>query len=164
MAPIVSRAEIAGSPAEVFSYMTDPSRFHEWQENVVKGSMDTAAVGSVCTTSRRIGGAQRTVTSRVTKLSPPRTWAIRGLDGPIRSIVEVTVEPAGGGTRSQVTIELDFTGHRIGKLLVPLVLRQSRKEMSRNMQRLKSQIGIRTRALNQNDPRAVRLKPHREGS
>jgi hypothetical protein len=99
------------------------------------------AVGSICTTTRRIGGAERTVTSRVTKLSPPRNWAIRGIDGPIRSIVNVTVEPAGAGARSRVTIELDFTGHGIGKLLVPLVVRpQSRKEMQRNMQRLKARI------------------------
>jgi len=144
MAPIVSQAEIAGSLAEVFAYVTDPSRFHEWQENVVSGRMDGAdavAVGSICTTTRRIGGAERTVTSRVTKLSPPRTWAIRGVDGPIRSIVEVAVEPVDGGGQSRVTIELDFTGQGIGRLLVPLVVRpQSRKEMRRNMQRLKARI------------------------
>jgi uncharacterized protein YndB with AHSA1/START domain len=143
MAPIVSQAEIAGSPAEVFAYVTDPSRFHEWQENVVSGCMDgnAVAVGSICTTTRRIGRAERTVTSRVTKLSPPRIWAIRGVDGPIRSIVEVMVEPAGGGARARVTIGLDFTGHGIGKVLVPLIVRpQSRKEMQRNMQRLKERI------------------------
>ena len=144
MAPIVSQVEVAGSPAEVFAYVTDPSRFHEWQENVVRGCMDGAdavAVGSVCTTTRRIGGAERTVTSRVTKLSPPRNWAIRGVDVPIRSTVDVIVEPAGGGARSRVTIELDFTGHGIGKLLVPLLVRpETRKGLPRNLSLLKRQI------------------------
>ena len=144
MAPIVSQTEVAGIPSEVFRYVTDPSRFHEWQENVVRGCMDgpdDVAVGSTCLTTRRIGGAERTVTSRVTRLDPPRNWAIRGVDGPIRSVVDVTVEPAEGGAKSRVTIELDFTGHGIGKLLVPLVVRpQSRKEMQRNIQRLRTRI------------------------
>ena len=144
MAPIVSRTEIAASPAEVFRYVTDPSRFHEWQENVVSGCMDetdAVAVGSTCLTIRRIGGAERTVTSRVTKLDPPRNWAIRGVGGPIRAAVDVTVEPADGDARSRVTIELDFTGHGIGKLLVPLLVRpQSRNEMQRNMERLRTRI------------------------
>jgi uncharacterized protein YndB with AHSA1/START domain len=144
MAPIVMQTEVEGMPTEVFQYVTDPSHFHEWQENVVTGCMDSAdpvAVGSTCLTTRRIGGAERIVTSRVTKLDPPRNWAIRGVDGPIRAIVDVTVEPAVDGARSRVTIELEFTGHGIGKLLVPLLVRpQSRKEMQRNMQRLRTRI------------------------
>jgi hypothetical protein len=140
----MTQTEVAGAPAEVFRYVTDPSRFHEWQENVVEGHMDgpdAVAVGSTCLTTRRIGGAERTVTSLVTKLNPPRDWAIRGVDGPIRAVVDVTVEPADDGARSRVTIELDFTGHGIGKLLVPLLVRpQSRKEMQRNMQRLRTRI------------------------
>jgi hypothetical protein len=104
-------------------------------------SQTEVAVGSTCLTTRRIGGAERTVTSRVTRLDPPRNWAIRGVDGPIRSVVDVTVEPADGGGKSRVTIELDFTGHGIGKLLVPLLVRpQSRKEMQRNIQRLRTRI------------------------
>jgi hypothetical protein len=37
-----------------------------------------------------------------------------------------------------MTIDLDFEGHGIGKLLVPLVVRrQARMEMPKNQQRLK---------------------------
>lgn len=35
MAPIVSNIEIARSPEDVFTYITDPSRLAEWQESVV---------------------------------------------------------------------------------------------------------------------------------
>jgi hypothetical protein len=46
--------------------------------------------------------------------------------------VNVTVEPLIERARSRVTIELDFEGHEIGKLLVPLVVRrQARKEKPR---------------------------------
>jgi hypothetical protein len=68
-------------------------------------------------------------------------WGVRAVDGPIRAIVDVTVTRLKEGHRSQVTIELDFSGHGIGKLLVPLMVRPSaRKEMPANLQRLKQQL------------------------
>jgi hypothetical protein len=43
-----------------------------------------------------------------------------------------------------VTIELDFEGHGIGKLLVPLIVRQqARSEMPVNVQRLKERVEAR---------------------
>ncbi len=81
MAPIVSSIEIARPPDEVFSYLTDPARFPEWQARVVSGSMEdeaaAPAVGAKCTTTRRIGGAERTVTSEVTRIDPPTNWGSR---------------------------------------------------------------------------------------
>ena len=66
---------------------------------------------------------------------------IHGIDGPIRAIVNVTVEPVNGGARSRVTIELDFEGHGIGKMLVPLVVRrQARNEMPANCDKLKQRL------------------------
>ena len=144
MAPIVSDIEIARPQEEVFSYVTDPSKFAEWQAGVVGGSMEgdkSPSVGSRCTTTRRIGGAAREVTSEITKIDPPRSWAVHGLDGPIRAIVKVTVERLNRSARSRVTIELDFEGHGIGKLLVPLVVRrQARNEMPANCRRLKQRL------------------------
>ena len=100
----------------------------------------TPTVGSHCTMTRRIGGANRPSTSVVTKLSPPTSWAVRGIDGPIRAEVDVTVE-ALDETRSRVTIDVDFEGHGIGKALVPLVVRrQAAKEMPTNLERLKERM------------------------
>jgi uncharacterized protein YndB with AHSA1/START domain len=140
---IVVQAEVSRPVEEVFDYVTDPARFSEWQANVTGGHMSSgpAQVGSLCTTTRRIGGAEREVTSRLVTLDPPRAWGVRGVDGPIRSIVNVTVEPLDSGNRSRVTIDLDFSGHGIGKILVPLVVRpQSRKEMRANIARLKDRL------------------------
>ncbi len=48
---------------------------------------------------------------------------------------------ADAGAQSRVTIELDFEGHGIGKLLVPLVVRrQARTEMPANCARLRQQL------------------------
>src|SRR5215469_6728372 len=95
VAPIVSEVDIVRPPGEVFLYVTDPSRFGEWQSGVVSAHIegDGQAVGSRCVMTRRIGGKDRTSTSEITELSPPRRWVLRGIDGPIRANVAVTVEP-----------------------------------------------------------------------
>ena len=144
MAPVVTSAEIDRPAAEVFAYATDPARFSEWQKGVVDGHMDgpadgtqTPAVGAKCVTTRRIGGAGRPSTSELTHIDPPRAWGVRGTDGPIRALVDVLVEPL-AGSRSRLTISVDFTGRGIGKILVPLMVRrEARKEMPANMTALK---------------------------
>ena len=147
MPPIVTSAEIGRPAAEVFAYATDPARFNEWQEGVVNGHMhglpdgtQTPAVGAKCVTTRRIGGASRPSTSELTHIDPPKTWGVRGIDGPIRAAVDVLVEPV-TGSRSRLTISVDFTGHGIGKILVPLMVRrEARKEMPANMAALKQKM------------------------
>jgi uncharacterized protein YndB with AHSA1/START domain len=144
MAPIVTSIDIARPQDDVFAYVTDPSRFAEWQAGVEGGSTEegkSPTVGSKCTTTRRIGGTARQATSEITKIDPPSSWAIHGIDGPIRAIVNVTVEPLNSSAQSRVTIELDFEGHGIGKLLVPLVVRrQARNEMPANCRKLKQRL------------------------
>jgi Polyketide cyclase / dehydrase and lipid transport len=143
MAPIVTTAEVDRPASEVFAYATDPTRFHQWQQGVVDGRLDSSGdlkVGDQCHMTRRIGGSNRPSTSLVTHVDPPCTWGVRGVDGPIRATVDVTVEPV-SDARSRLTIGVDFAGHGIGKLLVPLVVRgQARKEMPANLARLKARL------------------------
>ncbi|MGC4939960.1 SRPBCC family protein [Kribbella sp. DT2] len=141
MSAIVTQVEVEAPQERVFDYVTDPEHFPEWQDNVVGGHLSgQTAIGSVCSTTRRIGGREREVTSEVTKYSPPSSWAVHGTDGPIRALVDVSVEPV-TGTRTRVTISLEFEGHGIGKILVPVMVKpQSRKEMQRNMTRLKARL------------------------
>jgi carbon monoxide dehydrogenase subunit G len=144
MAPVVATAEIDRPAAEVFAVATDPARFSEWQKGVTDGHMDgpdggtqPPAVGTKCVTTRRIGGADRPSTSELVYVSPPQTWGVRGIDGPIRAAVDVLVEPV-SDTRSRLTISVDFAGHGIGKILVPLMVRrEARKEMPENIAALK---------------------------
>ena len=135
--------EVERPAQEVYNYATDPSKFHEWQQGVVSGSMErdgAPAVGDHCLTARRIGGAERPATSELVRLDPPRAWSVRGIDGPIRAQVDVSVEPL-TDQRSRLTIVVDFEGHGIGKVLVPLVVRrQARAEMPGNIAKLKERI------------------------
>jgi uncharacterized protein YndB with AHSA1/START domain len=144
MAPIVSSIEIARPPEEVFQYVADLSRMPEWQESAVEARLEGGgppAVGSRVVVTRRVGRRERQGTGEMVDYSPPRTWGARGIDGPVRAIYNGTVEPLEGGAKSRVTIELDFEGHGIGKLLVPLVVRRrAQTEMPRNMRALKARL------------------------
>lgn len=144
MAAIVESIEIERRPEDVFPYVTDPSRLEEWQESVVLSRLEgdgPPAMGSRMTQTRRIGRGERTMTMEMTEYSSPRQWAFRGVDGPVRAIGKGTVEPLDDGARSRVTIELDFEGNGIGKLLVPLVVRrQAQRELPRNLQSLKERL------------------------
>ena len=62
------------------------------------------------------------------------------MDGPIRAMVDVTVEPR-TDTAAHLTIVVDFEGHGIGRLLVPLVVRrEARREMPVNVTTLKQRL------------------------
>jgi hypothetical protein len=141
--PITASIEVDRPAEEVFAYATDPSRFSEWQKGVLGGSMDsfgTPQIGDRCVTTRRIGFSDRPVTSELVRFDPPSRWGVRGVDGPIRAIVAVTVEPS-SDTSAHLTIALDFEGHGIGRLLVPLVVRrEAQREMPINVAALKQRL------------------------
>lgn len=124
MAPLVSMIEIACPPDEVFAYATDPLRFAEWQHDVVSVRMIGA---SRFITTRRISGAERSMTQEIIRNDPPSGWAAQGIDGPIRPHATISIEPIENGGQSRVTFTLDFEGHGLGLPLVPLVRRQAQK-------------------------------------
>src|SRR5689334_6923627 len=143
MAPTIASTVVDRPAEQVFAYATDPARFREWQQGVIDGHLDPPGppqVGTKCVTTRRIGGGSRVATSEVTHVDAPRTWGVQGIDGPIRATVDVTVEPV-TETSSRLTIAVDFDGHGIGKLLVPLIVRrQAHKEMPANVEALRRRV------------------------
>jgi carbon monoxide dehydrogenase subunit G len=135
--------EVSRPADEVFSYATDPTKFAEWQTGVISASMETdglPALGDLCRTTRRIGRAERPSTSKLVRFEPPRAWSVQGIDGPIRARVDLDVEEL-AHDQTRVTIAVNFDGHGIGKILVPLVVRrQARNEMPANITCLKARI------------------------
>jgi uncharacterized protein YndB with AHSA1/START domain len=144
MAAMVESIEVGRSPEDVFSYAVDPSHLAEWQESLVSVRQEgdgPIAVGTRTIHTRRVGRGERTMTMELTEHDPPRAYAFRGVDGPIRAVGSLTVDPLEDGARSRVTIDLDFEGHGLGKLLVPLVVRrQARDELPRNLRNLKQRL------------------------
>jgi uncharacterized protein YndB with AHSA1/START domain len=143
MPPIIVSTDIDRSATDVFSYATDPARFSEWQKGVVEGHIeggDTQRLGARCGTTRRVGFASRPVRAEITEIDPPRTWSVRGIDGPIRAAVDLLVESL-DDDRSRITISVDFQGFGIGKVLVPLMVRrEARREMPANLATLKARL------------------------
>ncbi|MFJ7589787.1 SRPBCC family protein [Streptomyces sp. NPDC097617] len=133
--------DIDRRPEDVYSYLTDPTHLPEWQDSAVSavpiGDLPVH-VGSKILVTRQVGRRRVPTTMEFVELDPPRSWHVHGIDGPVRPDVRGTVEPLDGGTRSRVTLDVDFEGHGLGRALVPLVVRPMvRKELPRGEEKLK---------------------------
>jgi uncharacterized membrane protein len=142
MPPITHSIEINRPPEEVFAYIDDLARHKEWQDGIVSAKVNTdgpTKVGTTVTETRLVGKREMTQTWEVTEHDPPHTFAFRGIDGPVRVVGKGSVEAAGEG-RSRVSISLDFEGHGLGKLMLPLARSQARKQVPKDQERLKAQL------------------------
>jgi uncharacterized membrane protein len=140
---IVESIEIARPPEEVFAYLDQLERHGEWQDEIVSSKLETEGptrVGSRATDTRRMPGGPRDITYEIVEHDPPRKTSFRGLEGPVRAVGTVTVDPLDNGSRSRVMIEFDLEGHGIGKLLAPLARRQARKQIPNNQLKLKERL------------------------
>jgi uncharacterized protein YndB with AHSA1/START domain len=148
MTAITESVEIGRSPEDVFVYLDDLSRHGEWQEQIVSALVESpgpTTVGTRVTETRHVGGHDQQITYMITEHDPPRTFAFRGQDGPVRPIGKGTIEPLDDGKRSRVTIELDFEAHGLlGKMLLPMVPSQARKQVPKDQQRLKERLETTT--------------------
>jgi uncharacterized membrane protein len=143
MARIVESIEIDRRPEEVFAYVDDLGRHGEWQEQIVNTRVQTEGptrVGTRATDKRRLPGGERDITYEVTEHDPPRKVSFRGLNGPVRPIGTVTIDPIDGGLRSRLTLEFAFEGHGIGKLLAPLAAMTARKQIPKGHAKLKERL------------------------
>ena len=129
MQPMITTIEIRRPADQVYAYLTDPTRFAEWQNDVVRVEMDDrrAGTGARFTTVRRVGGTERTMVQQISEDDPPRHWASVGVAGPIRPAAAIDVTPIDGGSACRVTFTLGFEGHGLGTALLPLVRRQVEK-------------------------------------
>jgi uncharacterized membrane protein len=140
MAPIVESIEINRRPEDVFAYIDDLGRHGEWQEQIVSVHVETdgpTRVGARATDLRRLPGGTRSITYEITEHDPPRKTSFRGVNGPVRPIGTVTVEPLEGGSRSKMTLEFELKGLGLGVLFAPLARASARKEIPKGHQRLK---------------------------
>jgi carbon monoxide dehydrogenase subunit G len=143
MTKIVETTEIARSPEDVFAYIDDLERHGEWQSQIVSVKRETEGptrVGTRATDTRRTPMGKQSVTYEITEHDPPRKASFRGVNGPVRPVGTVTVEPAGEG-RSRVTLELELQGHGLlGMLFAPMARSQSRKLVPEDQKRLKERL------------------------
>jgi hypothetical protein len=141
MAEIEESIEISRPPEEVFCYATDFSHFSRGQQRVLSARQhgdEPLAVGTAAAVTRRVGPRHAVTTEEITALDPPTTWQVRGSGSiPVTAIATGTITPLDAGSRSLVTIALEFRGYGVGKLLAPLIRRQSRRQLPKDQKRLK---------------------------
>ena len=136
--------DVDRTPEDVWAYVIDPSHMPEWQLSAVSAQrLDEGPLhtGSQVRVVRRLGRREMPMTMEYTEYDPPHSWSVRGIDGPVRGHFHAEVQPLDDGRRSRVTMDLDFEGHGVGKVLLPLIVRpQVRKEMPRNERLLKDRL------------------------
>lgn len=140
MANVSGEIDIGRGPAEVFSYVADPRRRPEWQDAVEKIEVETTAndgVGTRVRETRRVQNTSRTFTWEVTEYAPGRTWAFRGIEGPVRAVVSMSFAALQDGSSTRVHIDIDFEGRGIGRLFAIFARQGARKEIPQDLQHLK---------------------------
>lgn len=143
MAPIVESVEIDRSPQDVFRYLDRLDKHGEWQEQIVSTEVQTEGptrVGTRVRQTRRVPGGDQTFTYEITEHDPPRKASFRGVDGSIRPVGTMTVEPVGDGNRSRVTLQFDLEGHGFGKVMAPLARMNARKQIPKDQAHLKERL------------------------
>jgi uncharacterized membrane protein len=158
---IVSTIEI-GRPAEdVFAYLDEVDKHSEWQDALVSSRVLTdgpVGVGTRVADTRKVPGGPREMTYEITEHQPPRRSAWRGIDGPVRPVGSITVEPA-GDARSRVKLELDLQGHGIGVLFAPLARMQASKQIPKDQAKLKEILERSAPAASPGEPAASPAEP-----
>jgi carbon monoxide dehydrogenase subunit G len=127
------KIEIARTPDEVFSYLTDVSNVPTWQAGVKSATLRDGRIEE----SRTLFGRELNTTLEIVEQEEPRLFTLRAVGGPVPFTVRHELEPADGGTRLTVTAEGDVPGFAAG-LLAKGAERQFRKDFERLKQILES--------------------------
>jgi len=142
MTKITESIEIARNPEEVFAYLDQLERHGEWQDQIVSSTRQTEGpnrVGTRMKDVRWMGNRTQEVSWEITEYDPPRRVAFRGVDGPLRPVGSLTVEPSGSGSR--VTVELELEPHGLmGKMLAGMATGQARKQVPKDQAKLKERL------------------------
>ncbi len=131
--------EIDRSPADVFAYVTDPSKLASWQRNTVSVTQEGDGPLGVGTRLHEVhrgpGGKELESVVEVAEYEPDRLFALRMVEGPLPLDARVEIEPAGRGTL------LTFSGSgKAGgaiRLAGPLVTRTLKRQFARHCENLK---------------------------
>jgi len=120
--------EIARTPEDVFSYLTDVSNLPDWQAGVKSATQRDGRIEE----SRSMFGHELQTTFEIVDEEQPRLFTLRALDGPVPFSVRHELEPADCGTRLTVTAEGDVPGFAAG-----LLARRAEKQIRKDFERLK---------------------------
>ena len=143
MAPITGSVEITRPPQDVFEYVADLSRQGEWQtglEKVVVQTEGPTRVGTKAVDTRHVPGGVRDIPYEITECDAPRRLSFRVTGGPLRPEGSLTLTSLDNGTRTRVDFAMEFHGHGLGVVLLPIANRDARKHVPDDMAALKQRL------------------------
>jgi carbon monoxide dehydrogenase subunit G len=136
--------EIARPPADVYTYLADPTHLPHWQgdvEEVRDAPGGPLPVGTTFTEVRSFLGKRAESTLEVTAAEPGREFSLATVSGPVRVSIRHRLEPAGEGTLVLVDAEADA-----GKLVGfggPLLRKAAERRARGDFERLKALLEAR---------------------
>jgi uncharacterized protein YndB with AHSA1/START domain len=127
----VVETEIARAPADVFAYVTDPTKLATWQTNTVSAVPEAdgpIGLGSrIREVHRAPGGKAMNSLVEVVEFERDRVFAMRIVEGPpIHG--RITFEPTEGGTQFRFRVHGQPAGAL--RLLEPLLVRTLRRNFT----------------------------------
>jgi carbon monoxide dehydrogenase subunit G len=120
--------EIARTPEDVFSYLTDVSNLTEWQSGVKSATLRDGRIEE----SRSLLGRELRTVIEIVEQEPPRLFTLRAVDGPVPLTVQHELEPSESGTRLKVTAEAEVSGFAAN-----LLARGAEKQFRKDFEGLK---------------------------
>ncbi len=139
MRPFSLRFHVDRPPAEVFAYLTDPERLHEWQANVVEVRVDGPMREGARLREVRVGRGEQRVESlvEVASYEPDRAFDLRILEGASKVHADHRLEPApDGGTFVTFTAHGELRGPmKLFRPLLPGLFRKSFIRFKENLER-----------------------------
>jgi carbon monoxide dehydrogenase subunit G len=128
--------EIARTPEEVFSYLTDVSNLPRWQSGVSSATLEgEPAAGAFIHESRHMLGRELRTTLEIDEYERPRLLTLRALSSPVPFTVRHELEPSATGTKLTVVGEGDaglLPGFAAG-----IMARRAEKQFRKDFERLK---------------------------
>jgi uncharacterized protein YndB with AHSA1/START domain len=107
MVKVEASVDIKRPIAEVFAYVTDPTKTPEWSSLTLECTAEGTGpigVGSRIRTVAKFLGHRAESKAEVTEYDPPRKFALRDVSGPVHLELVRHLESTGDGTRYRSTI------------------------------------------------------------
>jgi len=105
---------VAGTPDEVFAYLTDQSRVGEWNREIVSSRVVDPPLreGATLEQVRRRGSKEATDHLEIVEHDPPHRHRVRGEVSGINVMIGFQLEPAAGGTKVSMGHKSRVTGFK----------------------------------------------------
>jgi len=117
---------------QIFDFVSTPENDFQWQYGTLaanKLSMDVGALGAFFRSVGHLMGQRVISTFEVTEYEPNRKYGFRSISGPLNSHTSYTFEMEGGGTKVNISPQLNVTNSfQLNEIILEKKMRKQLKE------------------------------------